>query len=215
MENKKAVILDVDGTIWDSSDQVARSWSHTLTRLAGEKIVIPVAKMRSTMGLAMDDIAKIIIPEKVGAYSRSEALTLCMQEENDYLVSHPGVYYPGIAGAIEAIAHDVPVYILSNCQKGYIEAMLASSRFAHFISGHACYGDNHLEKAENLAYLMKREGIAEAVYVGDTLHDEEETHKAGLPFIHASYGYGKSEHPEGIAPAPSAVYPVAKQILRW
>ena len=191
MENKKAVILDVDGTIWDSSDQVARSWSHTLTRLAGEKIVVPVPKMRSTMGLAMDDIAKIIIPEKVGAYSRSEALVLCMEEENDYLVSHPGVYYPGIAGAI------------------------ASSRFAHFISGHACYGDNHLEKAENLAYLMKREGIAEAVYVGDTLHDEEETHKAGLPFIHASYGYGKAEHPEGIAPAPSAVYPVAKQILRW
>lgn len=215
MGNNKAVIFDVDGTIWDASDQVARSWSKTLSNIAGEKVVIATEAMRKTMGLMMDEIAKIILPESLGGLDRNALLERCMNEENAYLSEHPGVYYPGVAECIEHIAKHVKVYILSNAQTGYIEAMLANARFKPFIAGFACYGDQKLEKADNLAYLMKKEGIDEAVYVGDTAHDEEETHKAGLPFIHAAYGYGKAVNPEGSAPAPSAVYPIAKQLLNW
>ncbi len=211
----KAVIFDVDGTIWDASDQVARSWSKTLTDIAGTKTVVTIEAMRKAMGLMMEEIARRLLPESLAGLSRADLLERCTEEENAYLAEHPGVYYPGIAECIEHIASHVKVYILSNAQSGYIEAMLANARFARHVSGFACYGDQKLEKAENLLYLMKKEGIDKAVYVGDTAHDEEEAHKAGLPFIHAAYGYGKAVDPEGSAPAPSAVYPIAKGLLDW
>ena len=115
----------------------------------------------------------------------------------------------------EHLAKHGKVYVLSNAQTGYSEAMRENARSKSCIDGFACYGDQKLEKADNLAYLMKKEGIDAAVYVGDTAHDEQETHKAGLPFIHAADGYGKAGDPEGSAPAPSAVYPIAKQLLNW
>ena len=37
---------------------------------------------------------------------------------------------------------------------------------------------------------MKRNGIKEAVYVGDTMGDYKAAMLAGVPFIFASYGYG-------------------------
>ena len=38
---------------------------------------------------------------------------------------------------------------------------------------------------------MERNGLAKAVYVGDTERDMHSAHSAGIPFIHASYGFGK------------------------
>ena len=36
-----------------------------------------------------------------------------------------------------------------------------------------------------------------AVYVGDTEGDENAAHAAGIPFIHAAYGFGAAQNPEG------------------
>ena len=51
---------------------------------------------------------------------------------------------------------------------------------------------------------MERNGISngpgadeiEAVYVGDTAGDMTAAHSAGLPFIHAAYGFGTADSPE-------------------
>ncbi len=213
---KKAVIFDLDGTIWDAHEQVARSWTRTLSRLSGEDFTLTPEAMMGVMGLSMDEIAARLLPERIGPYSRAEALKTAMEEENEYLKEHPGLFYPGIGGAIERIAsHGVGVYVLSNCQSGYIEAMLLKARFAASIAGHLCYGDTGLDKAENIKRLLKDEGIAEAIYVGDTLHDEEEAHRAALAFVHAAYGFGSAVSPEGVATSPAAVYPIAKSLLGW
>ena len=45
---------------------------------------------------------------------------------------------------------------------------------------------------------MERAKEKEAIYIGDTQGDEKETHLAGLPFIHAAYGFGKANNPEGV-----------------
>ena len=38
---------------------------------------------------------------------------------------------------------------------------------------------------------MERNGIERAVYVGDTEGDRQAALRAGVPFIHAAYGYGQ------------------------
>ena len=40
--------------------------------------------------------------------------------------------------------------------------------------------------------------FAKPVYIGDTRRDEEAARIAGIPFIHARYGFGDAERPEGM-----------------
>jgi phosphoglycolate phosphatase len=37
---------------------------------------------------------------------------------------------------------------------------------------------------------MERNGIERAIYVGDTMGDCEAARAAGIPFLHAAYGFG-------------------------
>ena len=55
-----------------------------------------------------------------------------------------------------------------------------------------------MDKGENIRLLMKRNGVTRAIYVGDTQGDESAACFAGIPFIHAAYGFGQAVRPEGI-----------------
>lgn len=59
-------------------------------------------------------------------------------------------------------------------------------------------GRTGMSKGENIRLLLERNGAARAVYVGDTQGDETAARFAGIPFIHAAYGFGQAVRPEGI-----------------
>ena len=85
--------------------------------------------------------------------------------------------------------------IVSNCQSGYIELLYAKTGFEKYFDYHLCPGDTNLLKADNIKILAKKCGMNNPVYIGDTHMDEEASNKAGVPFIFAAYGFGKSISP--------------------
>ena len=93
------------------------------------------------------------------------------------------------------------MFIVSNCQEGYVKAFLTSSGAADLFLDYEEWERTGLTKGENIRLVMERNGAAEAVYIGDTRKDEEATRKAGIPFIHARYGFGKAERPDGVIDA--------------
>lgn len=52
------------------------------------------------------------------------------------------------------------------------------------------YGATRRPKSENLLMLKEKYGLRQPVYVGDTQGDCDQTHRAGMPFVFASYGFG-------------------------
>ena len=62
--------------------------------------------------------------------------------------------------------------------------------FWHYFKDIECYGNNDLPKNENISKIVERNGLEKAVYVGDIQGDYDATMAAGLPFIHAAYGFG-------------------------
>ena len=59
-----AVVFDLDGTLWDSSEQVAGSWNVILDKYPETRgKAISVAEMRGLMGKQMDEIARLMMPE--------------------------------------------------------------------------------------------------------------------------------------------------------
>ena len=59
-------------------------------------------------------------------------------------------------------------------------------------------GRTGLDKGSNIRLIMERNNIQSAVYIGDTEGDEKASRIAGIPFIFASYGFGKALAPDAV-----------------
>lgn len=185
---KKGILFDLDGTLWDSSKEVADSWMLALQEFP-EIEPVTREKIQSVMGKTMTEIADILF-EGETKERRMELMSRCMEVENKYIEEHGGQLLPGLEQTLEFLSKKYHLYIVSNCQKGYIEAFLAYHKLGHYFDDYECFGNTNKSKGENIRLVVERNQLEEAVYVGDTQGDFEATMYAGLPFIHAKTGYG-------------------------
>ncbi|MBP5379570.1 MAG: HAD family hydrolase [Ruminococcus sp.] len=186
---KKGLIFDMDGTLWDSSENVAASWTEKIRELGIDMPDTTKEDVMGVMGLTMDRIADIIF-SGFSKEKRMELLDACCLHENDYLRENGGELYPDLERTLVKLSENYGLYIVSNCQKGYIEAFLEHYGFDRYFDDIECYGNNLKEKGDNIALLAKRNGLDKAWYVGDIQGDYDATMKAGLDFIHSAYGFG-------------------------
>ena len=186
---KKGLIFDMDGTLWDSSENVAASWTEKIRELGIDMPDTTKEDVMGVMGLTMDRIADIIF-SGFSKEKRMELLDACCLHENDYLRENGGELYPDLERTLVKLSENYGFYIVSNCQKGYIEAFLEHYGFDRYFDDIECYGNNLKEKGDNIALLAKRNGLDKAWYVGDIQGDYDATMKAGLDFIHSAYGFG-------------------------
>ncbi len=186
---KKGLIFDMDGTLWDSSENVAASWNEKLKALGYTDISITKSDIMSVMGLTMDKIADIIF-KGFSQEKRMELLEECCENENRYLREHGGILYSDLENTFIRLKEEYSLYIVSNCQKGYIEAFLEHYGFGKYFDDIECYGNNLKSKGDNIALIAKRNSLDKAFYIGDIQGDYDATMQAGLDFIHAAYGFG-------------------------
>ena len=186
---KPGIIFDMDGTLWDSSEGVAKSWTEIVNKEYDKERVITAEDIQGVMGRTMDKIADALFAE-LSKEDRMSLLRKCCDYENEYLRIHGGVLYPELEETFKALQDEYDLFIVSNCQAGYIEAFLEHYGFGHYFKDIECYGNNDLPKDENIKKIVERNELTKAVYVGDIQGDFDSTMKAGLPFIHAAYGFG-------------------------
>ena len=192
-----AILLDVDGTLWDSTELVAEAWMQSLKEDGIER-KITAAQLKGLFGRPMDAIADLLLPE-LEPEKRYPALERCMEREEKVLAENTkNIAYPGVAETIRRLAAKIPVCIVSNCQSGYIELVMEKLGITDVIADHECFGNNGLQKKENIALVAARNGYKAPVYVGDIRGDLEAARGAGIPFIHASYGFGHVEGADAV-----------------
>lgn len=194
------VIFDLDGTLWDSCRSVAASWAETLAERHGGLFAPTEKDTRGIMGMTEEQIAETLF----SAYG-DEALSVCrdcIRRENAYIAAHGAQLYDGVAELFQALEGVCGLYIVSNCQQGYIECFLDYTGLGKYIRDHECSGRTGLSKAENICLVARRNGLQRPVYVGDTRIDQASAAAAGLSFIHAAYGFGSVEGADGVIRAP-------------
>ena len=210
---KKGIIFDVDGTLWDSAKPVAESWTLMLERSYPElaRIITPDDMYRN-MGKTMDAIGADLFPG-LAPDKRDEVMDACMRYENEYLADHPGVTYPNMKETLAALSREYGLYIVSNCQEGYIEALMAACGIASYISDTECFGATGRPKGDNIRLVMERNGLEKCLYVGDTAMDQEAAGKAGIPFVFASYGFGQASGAEAVIGSLAELPRAVREIL--
>ncbi len=186
---KPGIIFDMDGTLWDSSEGVAISWTEIVNKEYDKERVITAEDIQGVMGRTMDKIADALFAE-LSKEERMSLLRKCCDYENEYLKEHGGILFPQLEETFKALRENYDLFIVSNCQAGYIEAFLDHYGFWHYFKDIECYGNNDLPKSENIKKVVERNRLEKAVYVGDIQGDYDATMAAGLPFIHAAYGFG-------------------------
>lgn len=197
---KTGIIFDMDGTLWNSAREVALAWNQVITKKGMKPLTDQ--DLARVMGLPMDKLARALFPE-MEAQASYDLMDACVMVENDYLEIHGATLYPGVEETLRALRHNYPLYIVSNCQCGYIEAFLAHYGFGELFSDIQCYGVNKKQKGENIRIVAERNGLDRAIYVGDIEGDYHATVEAGGLFVHAAYGFGTL--PEEIAKKVPAI----------
>lgn len=187
-----SILFDLDGTLWDAVDAIVATWNTVLARHPGLREPITRGEQEAVMGLQMDEIASRLFPNEPPARQMA-LMEECVIEENKYLYAHGGTLYPGVVETLEQLHQKYPLYIVSNCQSGYIETFLHAHNLEPHFDGFICYGDTKLSKGENNRLLIQRYDLKHPIYVGDTAGDQKSAKDAEIPFVYAAYGFG---HPD-------------------
>ena len=186
----ESLILDIDGTLWDSRGLVAEGFNLQLTEEGYPHLCVTVDDLTPLFGKVMEDLADAILAT-IPKEDRYDMMLRCMAREHEYMAGHPcQVGYPKVRETLEQLSKKYRLFIVSNSQTGYPQMCMEKLGLTDYIEGHLCFGDTGTTKGQTIRTLMQRHKIGSCVYIGDTQGDYEATLEAGVPFIWASYGFG-------------------------
>lgn len=196
MEKAQAMIFDLDGTMWDATDGILKTWNEVIaSHPECKRDLLTVEELGGYLGLPMTEIANRMFPHNTEA-EKELLLDECCERENAYLSEHGGILYPKLEETLTILHQNYKLFVVSNCQSGYIESFLKAHKLERCFDDIQCWGDNKVPKGENNKVIMERNGVTRAVYVGDTSGDEQSARVAGIPFVYAAYGFGEAVAPD-------------------
>ncbi|MBQ4128961.1 MAG: HAD family hydrolase [Ruminococcus sp.] len=207
----KAIIFDLDGTLWDTSDTVVDIWNMVLLKKC------PQLKMtKEIMSSLMGKNKAQFVDDFFTGIEKDEAESLIgeiFKAEQTYLIEHGANMYDGVMKMLNVLKEKYKLMIVSNCQSGYLNAFLTHYSLKEILYDYECAGSSKLSKGENIRLVMNRNGIDKAIYVGDTKSDEDAAKDAKIPFVYASYGFGEVEKYDAVINSFEEIKDVAKELL--
>lgn len=192
MQNKpQAIIFDMDGTLWNATASYAEIWNICSAEFGVSKKVTS-GMLKQYMGKQLEDILFGLFgcePDfNVEAYIRRLG-----EIEDEMMPKLGGILYPGVTEGLKQLSRNYMLIAQSNCGVMGLRNFMSFTRTTELFTDSLTYGESPVPKSENIKILMNRNKLSNAIYVGDTQGDCDNAHRAGLPFAHATYGFGQCE----------------------
>lgn len=192
----ESLILDIDGTLWDSRALVAEGYNIQLKKEGLDHLCVDAEILKLLFGKVLQEIADALFAS-IDPKDRYDLMKRCMDTENKYLFENEcKIGYPGVPETVKQLSETYRLFIVSNSERGYPELCMEKLGLTPYIEGHLCFGDTGTSKGKTIRTLMAKHNIGTCAYVGDTQGDYEATVEAEIPFIWCTYGFGT---PEGYA----------------
>lgn len=191
-EKVDGIIFDLDGTLWDSTEIILKVWNDAANDFKEITTTVTVEDIQSAMGLLLLDIGKKFYPY-LEEEEIKEIVKHCSKIENEYLSIHGAKLYDNLEENLKKLSKNHKLFIVSNCQDGYIEAFYKAHNLEKYFVDFENPGRTGMPKWENIKLIVERNNLKNPVYVGDTAGDRKAAKLAGVPFVFAKYGFGDVE----------------------
>jgi len=189
MTDYESIIFDLDGTLWDASDSCANGWNIALKGMEIESRKISADDIRQVSGMPFGECISSLfgslppeVIEKLGPKIESG--------ERDAIIANGGTLYKGVREGLQKLSSEYRLFLVSNCQTWYLKEFFRHSQTGHLFSGFDCHGNSGHPKSQMIAELIDSHGLGRSIYIGDTASDQSASHRAGVEFGHAGYGFG-------------------------
>ena len=209
---KKGIIFDLDGTLWDSCPQITEGWNKAIEECEDIDFKLTIEDVRSVMGKTPKEIA-VTLFNKVTEERAMEIMKKCFEEEEKVIRKKGGVLFPKLIETLEELKKDYELFIVSNCQDGYIQDFLDFYKLRSYFKDYENAGRTKLNKDKNIELVVKRNNLDKALYLGDTEGDYKAAKLAGVPFVHAKYGFGTVRDAEYSINSFEELKDIARKIL--
>lgn len=132
---KESIIFDLDGTLWDTSKEIEKVWTKVAQNY---NIKVNKEKIKKIMGFTKDEIIEYLF--KGNCKEGNEFISKCQDKENEYLRENGGHIYKNTISTIKELANKYDLYIVSNCQDGYIESFFEYYSLKLYFRDFECSG---------------------------------------------------------------------------
>ncbi|MCG8309619.1 MAG: HAD hydrolase-like protein [Cytophagales bacterium] len=183
-----ALIFDMDGTLWDGVETYAQGFNDFFKK---EQIDRQLTKddLKHLMGLEEDEFLEAALPE----FSKTER-KIAYKEIIDFqykrIESDGGVLYDGVKKGLPQLSEKYKLFIVSNCPRYTIDYFVKWAKIENIITESLAHGKNYKPKHQNIRFLIKKYGLKNPYYIGDTDSDRKQSHLVPLTFVFVDYGFG-------------------------
>ena len=188
-QDTDAIIFDMDGTLWDAVDTYAEIWNMAFEQENIERRITR-ADLLALIGTPIDDIMRHFVPAERVEHLLKTIAELVITE----LPRLGGKLYEGVQEGVAELSKHYKLFMLSNCDELELPIFVRYAGIESYITDTIAYGNTRLRKAENMRLLAEKYHLQHPVYVGDTDGDCREAHRAGVPFVWMSYGFGTTDN---------------------
>ena len=186
------IIFDLDGTLWNENKIELKAINDVINN-EYDIPTITIEQLKNVMGYPMPEAAKILfknVDNNIGIQILKKSGIMMDQ----YLKEcKSNLLYNNVKETISNLHKNYKLFIVSNCKEWYIETFIHSQNLTEIFQDYESNGRTKLSKGENIKLIIKRNKLNNAIYVGDTIKDKQAADYAKIPFIYASYGFGKVE----------------------
>ena len=187
---KKAYIFDLDGVLIDSKHMMEQSWNiceleHKLTQ--------PFEEYFKHIGMPFRDILKVI-----GIEDNHDAIKHTYDKASIELMEYCLEFYPGVEDTLRELKKHAKLGVVTSKTAERTRLILdkLDIEFDYVVSPKTGLRGKPAPDQIMFCLAMLNVDPQDAVYVGDMQVDYWASERAGIDFIHATYGYGnvKCEH---------------------
>ncbi|MBB4641916.1 HAD family hydrolase [Rhizorhapis suberifaciens] len=185
--------FDLDGTLLDTSGDLAAAVNHTLAIIGRPRFSIEEVRLLVGNG------AKVMLQrglERSGGCTdelMAQYLPVLLQFYGENLAHHSKAY-PGLTEAMDELhARGVRLAICTNkyerFAKALIEQMGLTERFDAIIGGDTMGPGKAKPHAAPIEEMIRRCGGGRTIFLGDSINDTMAAKSAGIPSIAVSFGF--------------------------